>query len=623
MPAASDEDVEFLPSATPFPSGERERIKTTGKRPPWRQGHSGKSTPQKAEETSTTHFLPRQPHRPLRKAAAGSRGMSQFDKLKYMALTGIGIVTVALLYTGIFLVYKFPSDPKPVLYCRTSEFYTPSAGAYAGDGFVVRSQEDILEFEDWLMRRRLFSYYHCESSDCKSPFFGWEQALESLGYMKAPAKNFDDIFISFQYGVEGVQCEKAFPFRSKHQMRSCIGYGFRAHSFAPDMTYLSLYALSLRMRQIVAARGPSVQRENVKGKGPIHEKYCPSPTSFVLPTYFVRSTEAIEEQLKMLDEYLSTPVVGSSDGQQVTQRWVIKSMTDDKVVSSHVSSTPAATLTGLFNRANGGDPNKVHNPATWIVQKYLEKPLLWGGRKFTIRTWAVVLSISPLQVLYHDGLINRCMETYNSTTFTRSSHFTTAQAENKEYERKPFEAFSSFEHLQHFLIQQELKPATYVDKKLRRKLKDIMMFAIYSIIDEEKLRDPAMQQRYLTYQVVCFDFLLDSDFRVYLNKMGVDCDIDSGNTRGYMPANKRRVWDALGRGTLEIAEEAFFRREKKLPLSLRSFFTSLSSFHILIDEADPRDFHSSYATTVLQTHNVTERAANRLCSTDHSSVLDL
>lgn len=143
-------------------------------------------------------------------------------------------------------------------------------------------------------------------------------------------------------------------------------------------------------------------------------------------------------------------------------------------------------------------------------------------------------------MLYHDGLVNMCMEPYNSTHFTRTSHLTNVQAENKEFQVRPFDAFSSLEHFQHYLLQKQMKSARYVDQTLRKRLKDIMTFAIYSFIDEKSEMDPELRNRYVTYQVMCFDFMIDSKFQVWLHEVTSICNLDSGYSRNYMPPNKRR-----------------------------------------------------------------------------------
>ena len=47
----------------------------------------------------------------------------------------------------------------------------------------------------------------------------------------------------------------------------------------------------------------------------------------------------------------------------------------------------------------------------WVIQKYLERPLLFKGRKFDIRMWAFAHSNSELYY-YDEGYLRTSSETY-------------------------------------------------------------------------------------------------------------------------------------------------------------------------------------------------------------------
>ncbi len=104
-----------------------------------------------------------------------------------------------------------------------------------------------------------------------------------------------------------------------------------------------------------------------------------------------------------------------------------------------------------------------HDNSTWI-QRYISKPGLSLGKKFSIRTYVLILSVNPPIVLHHDGLVYRSLvdykpyaNSYNWSTMintkneyfsnARLAHITNIQSHHPDWQNRKHDGLISFESL--------------------------------------------------------------------------------------------------------------------------------------------------------------------------------
>jgi hypothetical protein len=151
---------------------------------------------------------------------------------------------------------------------------------------------------------------------------------------------------------------------------------------------------------------------------------------------------------------------------------------------------------------------------TFIVQKYIEKPLLYLGRKFDIRCYALVTSFqgNTQAFFYKEGYIRTCCEKYNiKNVKNQFIHLTNDAIQKFSIGYGKFENANklSYEQLQEYL-------ETF-DKNVNF-FKDILPLMKQIVLDTvlatyEKLNPSKKIQ---CFEVLGYDFMIDSNYKPWL-----------------------------------------------------------------------------------------------------------
>jgi len=145
----------------------------------------------------------------------------------------------------------------------------------------------------------------------------------------------------------------------------------------------------------------------------------------------------------------------------------------------------------------------------FVVQRYLERPLLINGRKFDIRCW--VLLVAPYDIyLYNQASLRTASEVYDTTQLDQTlAHLTNHCL---QLDSPNFGKWEPGNEMWWWQFDDYLRPTGHsVEKDILPQIKTISTECLLSVHDRLRL-----QSDYLAFQLFGFDFMIDESFRVWL-----------------------------------------------------------------------------------------------------------
>ena len=146
-----------------------------------------------------------------------------------------------------------------------------------------------------------------------------------------------------------------------------------------------------------------------------------------------------------------------------------------------------------------------------ILQKYIEKPLLYYGRKFDVRIW-VLLTHKMEVYVFKEGHLKATSVKYDVLSKNSYVHLTnySVQKYNENFSKFEYGNEISFEDFENYLLnEQGIKMD--VKKELLPKIYDIIKISMLSVKDLIN----ANTKKYC-FEIFGYDFMFDCDFNPYL-----------------------------------------------------------------------------------------------------------
>ena len=159
----------------------------------------------------------------------------------------------------------------------------------------------------------------------------------------------------------------------------------------------------------------------------------------------------------------------------------------------------------------------------YIIQHYIQNPLLLNGRKFDFRMYMLIASTEPLMAYYHDGFLRVTISEYDVNSDDKSVLMTNLALNNEVYdqvkngtlykgmdeETLKREQQWNFDRLHNYLFQTGvITDPNWLDNHLRPELKRAMVHLL-RLATKKFLKNSSM------YELFGVDFMLDTNLDLW------------------------------------------------------------------------------------------------------------
>jgi hypothetical protein len=155
---------------------------------------------------------------------------------------------------------------------------------------------------------------------------------------------------------------------------------------------------------------------------------------------------------------------------------------------------------------------KIYNCSKIIIQKYIESPLLYKGRKCDMRIW-VLLTHQMKVFLFKEGHLKTCSVQYDLNSKNAFTHITNYSFQKYSTNFQKFEKGNEvpFYEFQKFIDKEYPNKKYSIKKDLMKQIKDIINITMRSGKDKINKNGRSHQ-----FEIFGYDFMLDSDFNLFL-----------------------------------------------------------------------------------------------------------
>jgi len=202
------------------------------------------------------------------------------------------------------------------------------------------------------------------------------------------------------------------------------------------------------------------------------------------------------------------------------------------------------------------------NANQWVVQKYIENPLIIHKRKFDIRQWVLVTDWNPLTVwFYEECYIRFSGDEYNTedleNRFIHLTNNSVTKHQSKEEDSRFEQNMWRMETFQDHLKQQYGRDI--FEEIIKPKMKQSVTWSLESVQD-------MIGNKKNSFELYGYDYMVDEDFNVWLIEINLSPSLDYST-----PVTKRLVKSVSEDLIKVVVDHGMAKKKKKSEISTGLF----------------------------------------------------
>ena len=204
----------------------------------------------------------------------------------------------------------------------------------------------------------------------------------------------------------------------------------------------------------------------------------------------------------------------------------IEDKEDNKVDDSNKKVSSSNNNGNSSVSPNAKEPEKKkYSSNKIIIQKYIESPLLYKGRKCDMRIWVLITHKMKVYV-YKEGHLKTCSVDYNINSQDAFTHITNYSFQKYSDNFAKFEIGNEvpFHDFQSFIDECYPKRKYSIKEHLMRQVKEIVDITMKCAKAQINL-----DKRKYSFEIFGYDFMLDSEFNLFLIEINTNPGLEESS----------------------------------------------------------------------------------------------